>query len=486
MLIFVLSISIMDSLALLYRSHTGFEPERITALSPSGSRRKYYRMQGKGGSFIAVEGTDREENSTFIYLASHFLSKGLNVPEQYGLSQNGMDYLQEDLGEKTLFELLASSRIKGQYTPEDEALLCKVVSMLPAIQYRGGEGLDYGKCYAVSSFDARTVDFDLNYFKYCFLKPSALEFNELRLQDDFDRLKSDLLSVGNDCFMYRDFQSRNVMIKDGEPYFIDFQGGRKGPCHYDLASFVWQARAAYPESLKQKMIDVYLNSLSEYKTVDRNTFLQELRIFVLFRMLQVLGAYGFRGRIERKAHFLASIAPAIANLEELISTPFGQYPYLCEVLRDLIASEKKKVVQNDGRLEVQIISFSFKKGLPEDNSGNGGGYVFDCRSVNNPGRYEQYRHLSGLDSEVQAFLEDDGGISRFLNSVFKLVDTHVDCYLKRGFTHLQLCFGCTGGQHRSVYSALRTAEHISSLFGASLRVHLIHRELGIDIKDFKH
>ena len=257
MLIFVSSISIMDSLALLYRSHTGFEPERITASSPSGS------------SFIAVEGTDREENSTFIYLASHFLSKGLNVPEQYGLSQNGMDYLQEDLGEKTLFELLASSRIKGQYTPEDEALLCKVVSMLPAIQYRGGEGLDYGKCYAVSSFDARTVDFDLNYFKYCFLKPSALEFNELRLQDDFDRLKSDLLSVGNDCFMYRDFQSRNVMIKDGEPYFIDFQGGRKGPCHYDLASFVWQARAAYPESLKQKMIDAYLNSLSEYKTVDR-------------------------------------------------------------------------------------------------------------------------------------------------------------------------------------------------------------------------
>ena len=322
------------------------------------------------------------------------------------------------------------------------------------------------------------VMFDLNYFKYCFLKATGLDFNEVRLQDDFERLKDDLLRDSGETFMYRDFQARNVMFKDGEPYFIDFQGGRRGPVYYDVASFIWQARSRYPDDLKEMLTETYLRALKGYTEVDEALFYERLRIFVLFRTLQVLGAYGFRGYFEKKPHFLGSIPYALNNLRKILKTPFETYPYLTEVLVKLTSMHQFYEIAEDKRLEVRIYSFAYKKGVPVDATGNGGGYVFDCRSINNPGKYEHFRQFTGLDAEVVKFLEDDGEVSVFLDSVYKLVDAHAKRFIERKFTHLQVCFGCTGGQHRSVYCAERLAEHLSSRF--DVKVTLTHRELDIE------
>lgn len=473
--------SMDNPVELLYSSFTGSPAEVCRKLSPSGSRRVYYRLNGHGSeSLIGVRGTDRDENNAFITLSSHLRSKGVNVPEVMAVSSDGMCYLQQDMGDTLLYDVLAEARASGQYGASERELLCRTMASLPKIQIEGARGLDASVCYPAERLNARMVDFDLNYFKYCFLKPTSVEFNEEKLQDDFDKLRADILAEPADAFMYRDFQARNVMLKDGELCFIDFQGGRLGPIFYDVASFVWQARAAYPKDLREEMLDAYLDAMDRYNTMDRDDFRHRLRVFVLFRMLQVLGAYGFRGRIEKRSHFLESIPFAIRNLSDLLSEPFERYPYLSEVLKRLVDDEnaRKPDKSSDGLLEIHIISFSFKKGIPEDRSGNGGGYVFDCRSSNNPGRYERYRSLTGLDADVKDFLERDGEILAFIDHVIPVVDTHVTRFVERGFTHLQVAFGCTGGQHRSVYSAQRLAEHLQGRDG--VRVHLTHRELNID------
>jgi hypothetical protein len=312
------------------------------------------------------------------------------------------------------------------------------------------------------------VMFDLNYFKYCFLKPSGLEFNEVRLQNDFDKLADELIEAsmlsdkeGNlydgDTFMYRDFQSRNVMIRESLPYFIDFQGGRKGPVHYDVASFIWHARSGYPEDLKSRMLETYLDAASVYVDLDRERFIKVLRKFVLFRTLQVLGAYGFRGWIEQKAKFVTSIPAAIESLHEQLEVLASEDvdfkdTYIYGVLSELVGLPRFKTEAfSDGKLTVTVCSFSFHKGIPNDPSGNGGGYVFDCRSIHNPGRYEPYKKLTGRDLPVIEFLEDDGEVFGFLDHVYGVVDPHVETYSKRGFNSLMVSFGCTGGQHRSVY-----------------------------------
>ena len=468
----------MDRLTALFRSYTGRDAEKCLALSPSGSRRRYFRLTGGDIALIGVYGTDLDENRAFIALSGHFRSKGLRVPEVLTVSDDGMCYLQQDLGDVLLYDALAEARRTGVYGPEERALLLRAVSELPAIQVEGARGLDFSVCYPSDAFNARMVDFDLNYFKYCFLKPTSVEFNEEMLQDDFERLKSDLLQDVPEVFMYRDFQARNIMLHDGELWYIDFQGGRRGPLEYDLASFAWQARARYPEDLRRALVDTYMDALGKHMPVDRDVFLERLRIFVLFRTLQVLGAYGFRGRIEKRSHFLESIPYALENLRELVSTPFERYPYLSGVLARLVQTGPGLPQQPDGLLHVHIYSFSYKKGIPEDLSGNGGGYVFDCRSVHNPGKYERFRSMTGLDKEVQDFLEEDGEIYTFLGHVFPLVDAHVDRFVSRGFTHLQVSFDCTGGQHRSAYSAQKLAEHLAGRPG--VRVHLHHRELGIE------
>lgn len=468
----------MERLNELYRSRFGSYPFRTVALPASGSRRRYFRIEGDGGTVIGAIGTDIDENRAFTTIARHFRSRGINVPEVYGVSPDGFAYIQEDLGTTSLYEAVSGGRERGYYSPAERGLLVKAVAGLPKIQFEGARGLDFGVCYPDKEFNSRMVDFDLNYFKYCFLKTTGTEFNETALQDDFDLLKEDLLNGCSDTFMYRDFQARNVMMRDGEPWYIDFQGGRRGPAMYDIASFVWQAKARYPEDLRQELIDAYLDALAPYSDISGEEFRSELRVFVLFRTLQVLGAYGFRGRFEGKSHFLESIPYALENLSKLISTPFGRYPYLCDVLRRVI-SDRKETVKGDGSLEVHVLSFSYRKGIPEDGSGNGGGYIFDCRGMHNPGRYERYKDLTGRDPEVIAFLEGRGEVQGFLDNVFKLVDPHVERFISRGFTHLQVAFGCTGGQHRSVYCAEAAARHLKERYNVTVK--LTHREQGTEV-----
>lgn len=470
----------MEQLLSLYESIYGCSPAGVKPLTGSASNRMYYRLESSSGSCIGVIGTDRKENEAFVTLSRHFLSKGISVPEIYAVSDDRMAYLQEDLGDTVLFDLLVKARKDGEGICEVEKLLCQTMALLPKIQFEGSRDLDFSICYPQPAFDRRMVMFDLNYFKYCFLKASGLEFNEALLQDDFERLADDLLEEDADTFLYRDFNARNVMIREGKPYFIDFQGGRRGPLYYDVASFVWHSRASYSSSLKEKMTDSYLEALTPYASVSREHFDSRLRLFVLFRMLQVLGAYGFRGWTEHKARFMVTIPAAISSLKDLLCRPFEGYPYLMKTLEALVSlprfSESSK---SDGVLEVKVYSFSYKKGLPEDVSGNGGGYVFDCRSIHNPGRYEPYRKLTGMDEPVIRFLEDDGEISGFLEHVYGIVGPHVQTFRERGFTNLMVSFGCTGGQHRSVYCAEHLASYLASEY-PDVRVRLIHREQGID------
>ena len=502
------------SLESLFKHYTGAAPVSCEALTGSASHRRYFRLTGPDGrTLIGVEGTDADENRAFLTIDRHFASKGINVPKV--VAEDGLCYLQEDLGSTVLYDALASGRASGKYSEDEVALLRKTVAALPKIQVEGARGLDWSVCYPQPSFDARMVDFDLNYFKYDFLKLSGLEFNEVKLQDDFDRLREDLLAEYSDTFMYRDFNARNVMLVDGEPWFIDFQGGRRGPVYYDVASFLWQARARYPESLREELLQTYLEALRAYGPVDEAHFRSRLRLFILFRMLQVLGCYGYRGLWEGKKPFIDSIPPALEIVKSFL--PFADYPYLSEVLASLSAPHPSEGVlfpepsairdcsvpptasggplplmwprvatgsgnntpsDSSSALTVTVYSFSFKKGIPEDTSGNGGGYVFDCRSVHNPGKYERFKQLTGLDKPVIDFLEEDGEILRFLDNVYSLVDAHVERFLQRGFTHLQVSFGCTGGQHRSAYSAQHLAEHLVAKY--PVKVHLIHRERGIE------
>lgn len=467
-----------DQLDKLFERYTGHKVEDRSELTSSGSHRRYFRLTGGNISLIGVIGTNLSENKAFCYLSAHFREKGIKAPKVFAKSDDGMCYIQEDLGNAQLYNVISQGRETGEYSSFESSILCHTIEMLPKIQFKGAQGLDYNCCFPEPEFNERMVMFDLNYFKYCFLKATGMEFDEIRLQDDFDKLKKDLLLDMGNTFMYRDFQARNVMIKDGEPYFIDFQGGRRGPIYYDVASFVWQARSRYPEALKQAMIQTYLTSLKEYVNIDTAVFEQRLRLFVLFRTLQVLGAYGFRGYFEKKPHFLGSVPFAIDNLRRLLVTPFDSYPYLNKVLTKLTTMQQFYEIVEDKRLEVRIYSFAYKKGIPADTSGNGGGYVFDCRSINNPGKYEHFRQFTGLDPEVIKFLEDDGEVFRFLDSVYNLVDAHIKKFIERKFTHLQICFGCTGGQHRSVYCAEHLATHLTKKFDVKIMVS--HRELDIE------
>ena len=461
----------MDRLFTLFRRHYGRNHQYVRPLTGSASNRQYFRLGDDQSSCIGVIGVNPDENRAFIAMAAHFRLKGIPVPEVYAASDDAVAYIQEDVGDVALFGMIGSEA--------SEEILCRTIRCLPDIQFKGAEDFDFSICHPIRRFDRRLVLFDLNYFKYCFLKPSGLEFDENRLQDDFERLADDLTSVDADTFMYRDFQARNVMLKDGNPCFIDFQGGMQGPIYYDVASFIWHARAGYSQELKMKMLDAYLDALSAYVSIGREEFIDTLRLFVLFRTMQVLGAYGFRGLVEQKAAFVVNIPEALASLASQLEAPFESYPYLDSVLRRLAALPRFARAQQDGKLEVKVYSFSFKKGIPQDLSGNGGGYVFDCRSIHNPGRYEPYKKLTGRDKPVIDFLEEDGEITGFLEHVYGVVDPHVETFSSRGFTSLMVSFGCTGGQHRSVYCAEHLAHHLADKY-PHVRVRLIHREQKIE------
>lgn len=468
---------IAEELNRLYFTYTGSPAEDIVELPSSGSNRRYFRMKGIQ-TLVGVSGISSEENGAFIYMATHFRERGLPVPEVLAWSGDKSFYLQEDLGDTLLFNAIEKGRKSSVFDESERQLLHKTISLLPSIQFAGAEGFDFGRCYPQPEFNQRSILWDLNYFKYCFLKATGMEFQEDRLEDDFQKMSDVLLRSSSATFMYRDFQSRNVMVKDGEPWFIDFQGGRKGPVYYDVASFLWQAKAKYPEDLRNELLNDYIQALRKYIPVDEKYFHSQLRHFVLFRTLQVLGAYGFRGYFEKKPHFIQSVPFAIDNLRQLLRDDYPEYPYLCSVLRELTELKQFSDDMQKRTLEVKIVSFAYKKGIPNDPSGNGGGFVFDCRAVNNPGKYEQYNHFTGLDEPVIRFLEDDGEITQFLEHAYTMVDASVKRYLDRGFTNLMICFGCTGGRHRSVYSAQHMSEHLSAKFG--VKIHLMHREQNIE------
>ncbi len=461
----------------LYKNYTGEYPEQVNEMPSSGSNRRYYRLTGKE-SLIGVLGNCLPENEAFIYLAKHFGDQELPVPTVLAISDDRMAYLQNDFGDTLLFNAIEKGRLTSSFSNEEKELLVKTIRLLPDVQFKGAVGLDFNKCYPTSHFDVRSIMWDLNYFKYCFLKATGLEFEENKLEDDFQAMTEVLMRSQSSTFMYRDFQSRNVMIRDGEPWLIDFQGGRKGPFYYDVASFLWQAKAGFPQSLRDELIAHYIDALRKYKPVDDNYFYEQLRHFVLFRTLQVLGAYGFRGYFEKKPHFMQSVPFAIANLRELLKKPFPEYPYLSKLLGMLVNLSQFSDQIKKRTLTVRVMSFAYKKGIPDDTTGNGGGFVFDCRAINNPGKYERYKPFTGLDQQVIKFLEDDGEITKFLDSCYSLVDASVKRYVERGFTSLMVAFGCTGGRHRSVYSAQHMAEHISRKF--NVKVILSHREQNIE------
>lgn len=506
----------MEKLLELYKNWAGANPKNIEKIPGAGSNREYYRFfNDVGDTVIGVIGTSRDENHAFIYLANHFTKRRLPVPRIIAISDDETRYLQSDLGNRSLFNAIAGGReAGGRYNLAEQNLLRKTIRQLPNIQLRGARELDFNQCYPQPEFNEEGVLFDLNYFKYCFLKATELDFHELKLQADFHIMAKDLTSEPMNSFLYRDFQARNIMLDaQNNPYFIDFQGGRKGPFYYDLASFLWQASAQYSFKLRRELVFEYYQSLKNYTEVpSKRHFVNRLSLFVLFRLLQVLGAYGFRGYFERKKHFLDSIPPAIQNIRDLLTLDESlfPYPYLMEILKQLTQlprftrieqpaanrTDGYKTAEKDiyqanpldgpatfskydgkGPLIVRIYSFSFKKGIPEDTSGNGGGYVFDCRSTHNPGRYEPYKKINGLDDSVIRFLEDDGEILDFLKPIYKLADHHVERYIQRGFTDLMFCFGCTGGQHRSVYCAQHLGEHLNQKYG--IEVHIVHREQDI-------
>jgi aminoglycoside/choline kinase family phosphotransferase len=469
----------MDILQQLFEQHFHAQPDRIQPLQGqlSASGRKIIRLASANATAIGILYSVREENVAFLEFSRHFRRHGLPVPEIYGEDLAQGAYLEQDLGDTTLFDFLSKNRQGSEIAPSVIAAYEKAVAILPRFQVEAGRDLNYKVCYPRASFDRQSIAWDLNYFKYYFLRLAGIPFNEQALEDDFSRLTKFLLSAPRDYFLYRDFQSRNIMLLDGNPYFVDYQGGRKGALQYDIASLLYDAKADLPPALRQQLLDAYLVSLANFLPLDRDAFLQYYYAYVYVRILQALGAYGFRGFYERKTHFLQSVPYALRNIRWLlhnVELPVA-LPTLTEAFRNMVASEKLQTVSSTpGQLTVRVNSFSFHRGLPTDETGNGGGFIFDGRSLPNPGREERFKVLTGKDAAVIEYLEQQESVRQFLANVIALVDSSVANYQSRGFKNLMVSFGCTGGQHRSVYLAEQLARHLRD---AGVDVSLQHREL---------
>ncbi len=465
----------------LFKQFSGSVPDSIIQLPSSGSYRQYYRIIKGNQSLIGAYNEDRAENKSFIEFTKHFTSKGLPVPALITEDPDQQVYIIQDLGDTTLLVYLQESDFPERVTPKVMDVFRKVLRILPRFQVIGGEGLNFEYCYPRHAFDQQSMMWDLNYFKYYFLKLVKVPFNEQNLENDFNTLIDFLLKANCNYFLYRDFQSRNIMLLNGEPYFIDYQGGRKGALQYDIASLLFEAKTRLPETVREELLNFYLQELSEYVTLEHKEFLAHYYGYVYIRLMQALGAYGFRGLHERKELFLESIPPALNNLEwllENVNLPI-KLPELTKVWRFLSESDYiRHLAKRHLLLRININSFSYRRGIPVDESPNGGGFVFDCRSIHNPGRYEQYQSLTGIDEEVQMFLDHEPEMETFITHVFALVDQSVEKYLNRGFTNLMINFGCTGGQHRSVYSAERLYKHLmQSERNHELSITLRHREI---------
>jgi aminoglycoside/choline kinase family phosphotransferase len=470
----------MDVLRTMFELHFHAAPTRVQALQGElgGSGRKIIRLSSNEASAIGILYGVREENAAFLEFSKHFLGHDLPVPEIYGEDLDQGAYLEEDLGDVSLFEFLSNNREGENIAPAVVEAYRKVVTILPRFQIEAGRDLDYSKCYPRGSFDRQSINWDLNYFKYYFLRLAGISFNEQALEDDFESLTNFLLSTDRDYFMYRDFQSRNVMLRSREPFFLDYQGGRKGALQYDVASVLYDAKADLPAELRQQLLDLYIERVQEFIPLERERFLHYFYAYVYVRILQALGAYGFRGFYERKAHFLQSVPYALKNVRWLlhnVKLPIA-LPTLMEAFNSMLASEKLQGLASSAEnLTVRIFSFSFHRGWPKDDSGNGGGFVFDGRSLPNPGREERFKALTGCDAPVVEYLNQQESVHQFLASVMSLVDASVSNYQQRGFKNLMVGFGCTGGQHRSVYLAEQLARHLRARNGVDVVVK--HREL---------
>lgn len=462
----------------LFEDHFREEVSKIEALPSHGSNRKRFRIFSQARTAIGVANEDVAENVAFLTFSRHFRKNGLPVPEIYAedLSQN--IYLEEDLGHYTLFDLLEQTRAESEPFPNEiEKLYEEVVRILPAFQIKAGKTLNYDVCYPRHSFDQQSIFWDLNYFKYYFLKLAQIPFNEQKLEDDFREFTVYLLQADRNFFLYRDFQSRNIMIRDGEPHFIDYQGGRKGALQYDIASLLYDAKANIPFEARDRLLKLYLDAVGKYHHFDRSEFMKYYYGYVMVRIMQAMGAYGFRGFYERKTHFLQSVPFAIRNLEYVLkhSEMPLRAPTLMDCLQRVVRSTRLRELGSAYLpLTVHIQSFSYKRGLPKDETGHGGGFVFDCRSLPNPGRLEEFKHLSGEDEGVIAFLEQREEVHSFLTRVRDLISQVVENYQHRKFSHLTVAFGCTGGQHRSVYCANQLRKYLTDKY--KVQVELIHRE----------
>ncbi|MDE7460374.1 MAG: phosphotransferase [Paramuribaculum sp.] len=459
----------MDRLIELYRKYRGRDPQKVTPITAAASNRKYWRLD----DLVGTIGTDRKENKAFIALSEHFVDRGLPVPEVLGVSSDGMAYLQTSVGNESLYDVVIRLRDdEGRFSPGAERLLEQGIDMLARFHKDGSPQLDFAGCCIRPAMDQRAVMWDLNYFKYCFLKPSAIEFDEEKLDADFIRLAQLTSALPTDGVMLRDFQSRNIMLgSDGSLAMIDFQGARRGAPHYDLVSYLWQSRLALPEDMRNRLVDRYIRQAG---IEDADEFRSKIPLFVMLRTLQTLAVYGFKGLVEHREMFVKSIPTALHNLVGL-DEALSRFPVLKDVVLRLSRLPRFVRHTQDEGLTVTVTSFAYKLGIPVDNSGNGGGFVFDCRAIHNPGRFDRYKPLTGRDPEVIEFIEGNPDAGAFLSAAYSMVDSSVERYLQRGFTSLSVCFGCTGGRHRSVYCAESMARHLRERF-PSVRVRLIHRE----------
>ena len=455
-----------------------------------GSGRKIIRLANDQVSAIGVLYDVREENVAFLEFSSHFRRHGLPVPEIYAADLNRGAYLEEDLGDTTLFEFLSKNRAGDRIAASVMDVYRAVVDALPRFQIEAGRDLNYSVCYPRAVFDEQSIAWDLNYFKYYFLKLAGISFHEQSLEDDFARLTKFLLTADLNYFLYRDFQSRNIMLRDGRPFFVDYQGGRKGALHYDIASLLYDAKADLPPALRQELLDRYIRQVGNFIDLKREGFMRHYYAYVYVRIMQALGAYGFRGFYERKAHFLQSVPYALKNIRWLLENaelPIT-LPSLIDAFASIVASEKlqnlgtaapgqtQSALAKQDVLTVHIFSFSFRRGLPEDETGHGGGFVFDARSIHNPGREERFKPLTGKDAPVIEYLDKQPGAHEFLASALSMVNASIDAYQHRGFTSLSVSFGCTGGQHRSVYFAEQLAKRLAGREG----VEVVVRHLGLE------
>src|SRR4051794_318042 len=478
------AVSVQQTFRRLFRQAFGKYPVSILPLDGDGSQRQMFRMVGDAmETAIGVVGPDREENRAFLSYTEAFRSIDLPVPEIYGVDEKAGLYVEEDLGETTLFDGLSLARKADGASPFPAAMVPvyrRILELLPRFQVEGGKAVDYSVAYPRAAFDRQSILWDLNYFKYHFLKLAHVPFNEARLEKDFRRFATFLLGADTRHFVYRDFQSRNVMLRDGDPWFIDYQGGRRGALQYDVASLLYDPKAAVPEALREALLEHYLDSLDTHlPAVDRARFRQHFRGYVLVRIMHAMGAYGYRGFYERKPRFLQSVPQAVRNVERILETGFVpvELPELRAVFEPICASRTLRKPQPKAvpGLTVHTGSFSYKGGYPDDAGGHGGGFVFDCRAIHNPGRYAEYAPLCGCDEPVISFLAEMPEAEEFWQHVRGLGDGSVATYPLRGFTSVSVWFGCTGGQHRSVYFANRLAEHLRAQFPA-INVAVTHRE----------